>query len=65
MLSGTDMGEAVGRLARWSPACRKTYLCQSLRETEYFDCELPRVRRMMDDPEGFLDNLRGKRIDRR
>lgn len=40
----------------------KTYLCQSLPETEYFDCELPRTRRMMEDPEGFLENLRGKRI---
>jgi predicted AAA+ superfamily ATPase len=40
----------------------KTFLCQSLPETEYFDCELPRTRRMMEDPEGFLENLRGKRI---
>jgi predicted AAA+ superfamily ATPase len=40
----------------------KTWLCQSLPDIEYFDCELPRVRRMMQDPEGFLDDLRGKRI---
>ena len=40
----------------------KTYLCRSLPETEYFDCELPRIRRMMQDPEGFLDDLRDKRI---
>lgn len=40
----------------------KTYLCRSLPETEYFDCELSRTRRMMEDPEGFLENLRGKRI---
>ena len=40
----------------------KTYLCQDLPEVEYFDCELPRVRRMMLDPESFLDGLRGKRI---
>ncbi len=40
----------------------KTYLCQSLPEVEYFDCELPRTRRMMDDPEGFLEGHRGKRI---
>jgi predicted AAA+ superfamily ATPase len=40
----------------------KTYLCQSLPEVEYFDCELPRVRRMMLDPEGFLDSQRGKRV---
>jgi predicted AAA+ superfamily ATPase len=40
----------------------KTVLCQSLPGIEYFDCELPRVRRMMEDPEGFLDSLRKKRI---
>src|SRR5260370_11839702 len=40
----------------------KTCLCQDLPEVEYFDCELPRVRRMMLDPESFLDGLRGKRI---
>jgi hypothetical protein len=40
----------------------KTYLCQSLPHTEYFDCELPRTRRSMEDPEGFLDGVRGKRI---
>jgi predicted AAA+ superfamily ATPase len=40
----------------------KTCLCQSLRQIEYFDCELPSTRRMMHDPEAFLDVLRGKRI---
>ena len=40
----------------------KTYLCQSLPQTEYFDCELPRTRRTMEDPESFLENLRGRRI---
>lgn len=40
----------------------KTYLAQSLGKVEYFDCELPRTRQMMDDPEGFLDALRGKRV---
>jgi predicted AAA+ superfamily ATPase len=40
----------------------KTCLCQSLEEIEYFDCELPRTRRQMDDPEGFLGGLRGRRI---
>jgi predicted AAA+ superfamily ATPase len=39
----------------------KTTLCQSLSNIEYFDCELPRTRRMMEDPEAFLDGLRGKR----
>lgn len=32
----------------------KTVLSQSLDGAEYFDCELPRTRRLMDDPEGFL-----------
>lgn len=40
----------------------KTCLCQSLPRVEYFDCELPRVRRMMDDPQAFLDGLRGRRV---
>ena len=40
----------------------KTFLSQSLSKMEYFDCELPRVRRMMEDPEGFLSPLKGKRI---
>ena len=40
----------------------KTFLSQSLRGVEYFDCELPRVRRMIDDPEGFLQSIRGRRI---
>jgi predicted AAA+ superfamily ATPase len=40
----------------------KTCLCQDLPEVEYFDCELPRIRRMMLDPESFLASLRGKRI---
>jgi predicted AAA+ superfamily ATPase len=40
----------------------KTVLCQSLPQIEYFDCELPSARRMMEDPEGFLEGLRGKRV---
>jgi uncharacterized protein len=40
----------------------KTFLCQSLPGVEYFDCELPRVRRQMEDPESFLASLRGKRV---
>lgn len=40
----------------------KTCLSQSLPDIEYFDCELPRVRRMMKDPQGFLDSVRGRRI---
>lgn len=40
----------------------KTFVCQSLPDIEYFDCELPRTRRTMEDPEAFLVRLRGKRI---
>lgn len=40
----------------------KTLLCQSLADIDYFDCELPRTRRLMDDPEGFLDQHRGRRL---
>lgn len=40
----------------------KTSLARSLPDVEYFDCELPRVRRAMEDPEGFLQGLRGKRV---
>ncbi len=48
----------------WLPGVRrvgKTTLCRSLSEIEYFDCELPRHRRAMEDPEAFLAGLRGKR----
>src|SRR6266436_1189246 len=40
----------------------KTTLAQSLAGVEYFDCELPRVRRLMEDPETFLERLAGKRV---
>jgi uncharacterized protein len=40
----------------------KTCLCQSLSDVEYFDCELPRVRRMLVDPQSFLEGLKGRRI---
>lgn len=40
----------------------KTFLCQSVPGIEYFDCELPRVRQQMEDPETFLAGLRGKRV---
>src|SRR3989338_6068352 len=40
----------------------KTSLSQSLRGADYFDCELPRVRRMLEDTEAFLDGVKGKRI---
>jgi hypothetical protein len=40
----------------------KTYLCQSLPDIEYFDCERPRLRRQMEDPESFLEKLQHKKI---
>jgi predicted AAA+ superfamily ATPase len=40
----------------------KTTLCQGLPETGYFDCERPRVRRMLEDPEAFLEDHRGQRL---
>ncbi len=40
----------------------KTTLCRSIPDIEYFDCELPRTRAMMGDPESFLHDLDGKRV---
>ncbi len=40
----------------------KTCLCQSLPNVDYFDCELPRTRRLMEEPEGFLKSLKGSRV---
>ena len=40
----------------------KTCLCKSLSNIEYFDCELPRTRREMEDPEEFLESRKVKKI---
>jgi len=40
----------------------KTVLSQSLPNVDYFDCELPRVRSLMAEPEIFLQAHSGKRI---
>jgi uncharacterized protein len=40
----------------------KTSLCQSLEDIEYFDCERPRVRELLSDPEEFLLSKQGKHI---
>jgi hypothetical protein len=40
----------------------KTCLCQSIPHVEYFDCELPRMRRPMEEPEAFLAGLRGRSV---
>ncbi len=40
----------------------KTVLCRSLDDVEYLDCELPSVRRALEDPESFLRSVGGKRV---
>lgn len=40
----------------------KTSLCLNLPDVIYYDCESPRVRQLIKDPEEFLDNQRGKKI---
>ncbi len=40
----------------------KTFLCQSLADTVYFDCERPRTRKQLDDPESFLDEYSGRTL---
>ncbi|MBL8142507.1 MAG: ATP-binding protein [Acidobacteria bacterium] len=40
----------------------KTMLGRSLPGADYFDCELPSVRRLLGDPEAFLDTHRGQTL---
>lgn len=40
----------------------KTFLCKSIPRIEYFDCELPRVRTLLEDTEGFLEDKQGKQL---
>ena len=40
----------------------KTVLCGALDDVEYLDCELPSVRRTMEDPEAFLRSMAGRRV---
>lgn len=40
----------------------KTVLCQSLADVRYYDCELPRVRRRLEDPQDFPEGERGRRV---
>lgn len=62
--------EAVERLWRersvvWLSGVRrvgKTFLCRSLPDVEYLDCELPSTRRALEDPEGFLRDVAGRRV---
>lgn len=40
----------------------KTVLARSIADTDYYDCELPSVRRDLRDPENFLDAHAGRRL---
>ena len=40
----------------------KTTLAKSMSKIEYFDCEFPRTAKLLEDPEGFFEGLKGKRI---
>ena len=40
----------------------KTTLCRSLPGTVYYDCEMPRVRRALEDSEAFLADHQGQRV---
>ena len=40
----------------------KSVLCQSLADVEYLDCELPRTRRLLEDPESFLEERQGHAV---
>jgi hypothetical protein len=40
----------------------KTVLCQSLPDVDYLDCELPRTRHRLEDPEAFLADVGERRI---
>ena len=38
----------------------KTFLCRSLENVEYFDCERPSVRQQIEDAESFLSAVKGR-----
>lgn len=40
----------------------KTTLSRSIESCDYFDCELPKTRLLMQDPESFLESLGKKRV---
>lgn len=40
----------------------KTFLCRSIEDVEYFDCELPSQRRFFQDIENALEQLKGKTV---
>lgn len=40
----------------------KTFLCQSLPNVEYVDCDLPSARSRLEDPDRFLRDVVGRRV---
>lgn len=70
MKTRTDWAQRIEQAWRRKPVvwlqgvrrAGKTTICQQLEDIEYFDCELPRVRRQLEDPEAFLSELRGRRL---
>ena len=40
----------------------KSVLAQSLPAVRYYDCELPRIRRLLEDPQGFLEAHDGDQV---
>jgi uncharacterized protein len=53
------------RSVLWLSGVRRvgnSMLCKSLPNIEHFDCELPRVRKMMEDPQSFLEDLKGRTV---
>jgi uncharacterized protein len=40
----------------------KTFLARSLPDADYFDCELPRTRVLLEDPQAFLDEVQGRTV---
>jgi predicted AAA+ superfamily ATPase len=40
----------------------KTVLCRTLPDVDYYDCEDPDTRAIMQDPIGFLDGVKGRRV---
>jgi uncharacterized protein len=55
--------EGGGVVWLWGARCSgKSCLARSLGGAEYLDCELPGVRRSLEDPEACLMRLRGRRV---
>lgn len=55
----------LSRSVLWVSGVRrvgKTTLCQSLPNISYFDCELPRIRQQLEDPEFFFRQHRAKTL---